>query len=337
MTYRITNIQQTKSFIEQMFNQRNSISKMQEQVSSGIKVASPSDDPGRAGTITKFQNALQRLERHSDRISTSVSTLETQESILDSVQDIILRIREIGQQAANETVPKDVRESLSEETFQLRDELVGLINTRSQGSYIYGGADDDDPPFDIADAVTGGYTTPGDPTNPASIRYVFDAEPGTDVTRSVHVTDSDSVKLNTSADIFQNTVAAIERMGRALAGYSTTPASPALPDGGGAAYVFPDDYSTQTAEITTCLDLLESASVNDIEIERTSVGSRTNRLYQAQDVIDLIKLNTEKARSSIQDSDIFSSASELSSMKLSLEALLSSGTILNNLSLLDFI
>ncbi|MCC6933917.1 MAG: hypothetical protein IT292_11820 [Deltaproteobacteria bacterium] len=337
MTFRTTNIQQTKNFVDQMYTQRLQIEGKRNEVASGLRVSMASEDPGRAGTITKFQNTMQRLTRHGERIATALSVLETQESILDSVQNIIMRTREIGSQAANGAVPKDVRAAMAQEVLQLRDQLVGLINTRSQGSYIYGGADDDDPPFDIADDVTGGYDIPGDPNLPASIRYVFDAEEGTDVTKTIQVTDSDAVRLNTSASIFENAVAAIERLGRSLAGYKTEPDAPTLPDGTGDAYVFPDEYTVQTHDILECLDLLESASVNDIEIERTSVGSRNNRLYQSRDILELIKLNTEKARSAIQDTDIFSVASELSGMELSLQALLLSGARINDMTILNYI
>ena len=338
MSFRTTNIQQVNNFVEQIFSQMRELSKTRNEVSSGIKVSLASDDPGRAGTITKFQATLQRLERHGDRIGTSLSILETQESTLDSIQNIILRVREIGAGAANETIPASVRKTLSREVFQLRDQLVGLMNTRSQGSYIYGGADDDDPPVDLADPVTGGYNPPGDGVSPESMRYIFDDEEGTSVTKSVQITDSDTVRLNTyGGDVFKNALAAVERIGRSLAGYRTEPAAPALPDGTGDAYVQPDEYSEQTRDIIECLDLLDNASKNEIELERTSVGSRTNRLYQARDVLDLVKLNTEKARGTIQDADIFEAASRLSSLETSFQALLASGARINDLTILNFL
>ena len=337
MTTRITNIQQTNNWVDQMYAQRRQIDKIQNEVSSGLKVALPSEDPGRAGTITKFQSTVQRIERHGDRITTAVSILETQESVLDSIQNILIRAREINTQASNGTVPEAVRATLAKEVFQLRDELVGLINTRSQGSYIYGGAADDTPPFQVANAVTGGYVVPGDGTSPESQRYVWVNSDGASSTKAISVTDSDTVKLNTPASIFQNAVSSIERLGRALSGYRTEPAPPALPDGTGTALTFPGDYTEQTTDLLECLDLLEDAQVNDVEIERTDVGARANRLYRARDILELVKLNTEKARSGIQDADIFESSSRLAGMELSLQALLASGSKITELTLLNYI
>jgi flagellin-like hook-associated protein FlgL len=158
------------------------------------------------------------------------------------MDELLVRAKEIAQQGANEALSPSARAFLAEEVFQIRDQVVGLANSSYQGRYVYGGADDDDPPFDA-----GIYNEPI--TGPASIKYDFDAEIGTSQERSIKLTDDVSITINTPGDrVFGTTIEALERLGRSLSGYATTPDS-GITDGGGVGYVFPADYKIQTADI----------------------------------------------------------------------------------------
>ena len=100
---------------------------------------------------------------------------------------------------------------------------------------------------------------------------------------------------------------------------------------------FPGDFSTQTADIQTLIDEIERTRNDEIELERANIGARLNRLSQAEEIIQVVKFNTQQGLSAIQDADIFEAASDFSNLQLALEGLLSSGARLNDLSLLDFL
>jgi flagellar hook-associated protein 3 FlgL len=259
--------------------------------------------------------------------------LSFQDDTLNEASNLIVRGKEIAEQAANETLSADLRANLAAEVFSLRDSLVGLANSRYQGRFIYGGADDDDEPFD---PLT--YTNSRFAGDPAGVRYVFDAEPGTDQTRDVEISDSDPVRVNSSGgDIFSNGIASLERLGRALVGFRTTPEDlSTLPDGGGVAFNFPAEYGEQTSDIRECIDLLEEARL-DISGERTSVGGRMNQIVQAESILSTLNANLTNARSTYQDADPFLAASNLANLEVALRGTLASGARLQNLSLLDFL
>ncbi|MCC6221200.1 MAG: flagellar hook-associated protein FlgL [Deltaproteobacteria bacterium] len=329
---RVTDAQITRSFIAQIYRQRNALIDVQREVSSGIRVANPSDDPAHAGTIAQFQSSLQRFEQHKERMSYVTNLLQQQESILASSGDLLIRARELAQQGANETLSEEQRRTLGDEVFQLRDALVSLANSKVQGRYIYGGADDDDPPFDSAT-----YVNPA--TGAASERWVFDsADAGQDVTREVSITDSLSVRVSTSGqDVFENSIAALERLGRALTGYRTEPEDlSTLPDGNGVAFNFPAEYQEQTEDILEALDLVESGA-DEVKTERASIGSRLSRVQVASEIMDIATIDTQTARQAVQDADIFEAASKLANFQTNLEATLASGAQLSRLSLMDFI
>jgi flagellar hook-associated protein 3 FlgL len=332
MIGRITSQQQLSVFIDQMFQQRNQLEDVRQEIASGLKIAEASDDPGRAGAVAQFQSTLARLNGHKERITYARNFLENQENSLDSAQEILTRAKEIAAQTANETLGSDERALLQEEVFELRDALVSIANTQYQGRYIYGGGDDDDPPFDLA---AGGYTVPvsGSPHD----RWVFDAEAGTALTRSVRVSEDDTVRVNSSAQMFAQGISSLERLGRALSGFRTDPEDfTTLPTGAGVAYTFPADYAAQSAAIRGCIDEIQ-LSKDTLEAERGDLGSRLNRLDQAKDILENVILRTDEARSNLQSADIFEASANLANLETSLQALLASGARINNLSLLDFL
>ncbi len=336
MTQRITDLSLRETFQRDIFRTRRGLDEVRREVSSGIRVNDPSDDPGRAGTIENFRNTLQRIDRHSQRISYATNFLDQQESVLGQANDLLVRAKEIATQGANETIGSQLRENLSREVFQLRDTLVNLGNTRVQGRYIYGGADDDDPPFDLSGTP---YTEPASATDPASQRYVFDAENGTALQRSVSVSDFSNIQITTTgSSVFSNAIGALERLGRALAGYRTTPEDGStLPTGGGAAFNLPTDYQAQSAAIRQSIDLLETARNDDIGQERVNVGGRLARIEVEDQILKTLKIDVEKSRSSIQDADVFDAASRLTQLETNFQATLAAGVRISNLSLLDFI
>lgn len=62
-----------------------------------------------------------------------------------------------------------------------------------------------------------------------------------------------------------------------------------------------------------------------------------SRVELAEQIISEVELGTREARSIHQDADIFDAASRLTQLQTSLEATLSSGVQLTQLSLLDFL
>lgn len=337
MTARVSTGGQTDLLIQQIFDQRKNIENIRNQISSGVRVPTPSADPGNSGAIVAFQNTSLRIDRHKNRIASATGFLDQQESVLNSTHDVLVRAKEIATQAANGSQSPESRALLAKEVWQLRSQVVSLANTTYQGQYIYGGAD-----YGTAPYTASTYTNPASATLDAHFRYVFNASgsAGATLTRNVQVSDTDSIKLNTAANtVFDNAIAGLERLGRALDGYRTgvTPAVTGLPDGTGTAYTFPTDYPEQTNDILQAMNVIQNATSNDITIERSDVGSRLARLDQVGTILDNLKTSTETNRSALQDTDTIAAASQFSLLQTGLQALLSSGAQINQLSLLNYL
>lgn len=331
---RVTNRLQTQTFIDQILGQQRELADLRAQVASGFKVAKASDDAGSAGTIVFFQNTLARLDENAKRMDYAENLLVQQESIIDNSSELMIRAKELANQASNEVYSPEQRRALAVEVFALRDAIVANANTRVLGRYIYGGSADDAPPYAL---TTPGYTVPVDPNDPAAQRYEFTTALGANNGRVARINDSEVMDVTSGGAFFQGAINALERLGRALEGYRTTPEnSTTAPDLGGVAYVFPAEYTDQSAAIRNAMDQIDTA-IATFSDERSTIGGRLNRIGQARALNGIIKENVETNRSGIQDADLAETASYLASLQNSYQALLSTGAQINRLSLLDFI
>ncbi len=329
MTTRIPQSYAARLMLGQVIKNRADVNKYSQEISTGLKVQNPGETRD-AGTISQFQEMLGRIEGYSKRITSSTSMLTFQDDLLAQSTDIIARAKEVAAQASNDSNGPTIRSQMAAEVFQLRDQMVTIANTTYQGRYIFGGTDDDDPPYDAAT-----YTAPA--IGAASQRYVFDAEAGTDVQKNVQVTDDLSLTVTTQGNtLFDTTIQALERLGRSLEGYQTTLAA-GVPTGAGVAYTFPTDFSLQSADIRAAMDQLDVGRQQQIMPERVSIGARIKRLETAESLLKLNKTSAEDVLAQMQNADVVESASNLTQAQTAFEASLQVTLRALNLSILDYI
>jgi len=230
---RIAENQIARSILTDIMNNRVRVAQYSEEVSSGKKVIEPGDSK-QAGTIAQFQDSFKKIEGYKSRVATSQAFISYQEDILAQANTLLVRAQEIGAQGANETNSETERAQLAQEVFEIREHMVSLANSQYMGRYVYAGAADDNPAYsrntDYVEPATGGLS---------AYRYTFSANDGSTTQRTVQVTQDLSVTVNTpGSQVFDGAIQGLERLGRALYGYRTEPAT-GTPDGTGTAFTFP--------------------------------------------------------------------------------------------------
>jgi flagellar hook-associated protein 3 FlgL len=325
---RISENQLVKTVMSDVANNRQQVAKHSEELSSGLKVADPGDS-FYSGTISQLNNVVERVEGFKNRVATVRGYIDFQNDTVTQVGDLIIRAREIAEQAANETNSVEARLMLAEEVFQIRDHLVSLANSQYQGSYVFGGLNDDVAPYSQDVYLNG--------TGEGLERWVYNNVNGNDMTKTVRITDNLTMTVNTPGqNIFNNAIYAMEQLGRSLQGFDTVFVA-GVPDGTGNAYTFPADYDQQTLDIQAALDRLETARTNDVMPELVNMAGRMARLDTAESLLELSEVSTNEVLSKLQDTDMIESASNLSIAETALQASLSVTSQILKLSILNYI
>lgn len=332
MTTRISERQIAQNMMTLVTKNRLRVDKHSQEVATGLKAANPGDSTF-SGTISQLRGVVERVDAYSARVKAVESSLTFQENVLNQAGELLIRAKEIAAQGANETNSTTERFALAEEIFQIRDHMVSLANSQYQGMYIFHGAATDTPPF-LEDTYATG-------TGGATQRFVYDNRTpqadGHDVTRDVRVTDDVTVRVNTVGTTFENSILALERLGRALQGFQTdTPPAAIGVAGTGAAYTS-TEFELQTTHIKAQMEALDTARESEIQPERVNLAGRLKRLETAASLLELSKVSTQEVLSKLQDADMLDAASQLSIAQTALEASLAATSRVLNLSVLQFL
>jgi flagellar hook-associated protein 3 FlgL len=128
--------------------QMASLLHLQQQVASGRRILTPSDDPvaaARALEVTQSKDILAQFSANQQNASSALGLTETQ---LSSMNDMFARIKELTVQAGNATLSQGDRQAIAFELRNRFDELLGLANAADgQGQYLFSGYMGDTKPF----------------------------------------------------------------------------------------------------------------------------------------------------------------------------------------------
>lgn len=134
--------------VNSMLARQASLSKTQMQLSTGLKVLTPADDPAAAVRALDLQETIDKTHQYQDNIFTARARLNIEESVLAGSEDVLFRAKELTIQAANATLSGNDRLAIKQEVDQLLDELAGLANTKNaNGEFIFSGDLSSVPPF----------------------------------------------------------------------------------------------------------------------------------------------------------------------------------------------
>ena len=138
------------------------LNKANEVASTGKRINKLSDDPVGLTQSLSIQSSLANITQMQRNIDYGQSWLNSSESALTSVSNILSDTKALCVQMASGTVGADQRAAAAENVQNNLDEIVSLANTNVNGSYIFAGSKTDTVPFDQDE--TGNVTYNGDNT-----------------------------------------------------------------------------------------------------------------------------------------------------------------------------
>jgi flagellar hook-associated protein 3 FlgL len=125
------------------------------RAASGLDVEKPSDDPTAYASGTAYQGAIDRLSTRGDTLGQAANTLDIAEGSLAAAGDIVSHARELAVQLASGEVDPQSRARSALEVHTLREQLIGLANTKGPNGYLFAGTANAAQPFTAAGAFVG--------------------------------------------------------------------------------------------------------------------------------------------------------------------------------------
>lgn len=288
--------------IDGILNRQADLSRTQQQLASGKRILTPSEDPSGTTQILALKQQLAQNEQYALNIDRLKSRLEIEETVLSSAGDTLQRVRELAVQGLSDSNGQQNRQGIAAEVWQRLDELFNLANSKDgAGEYLFSGFKSRTQPF--VDNGAGNFSYEGDQG-----QRRLQISP----TREVQSSDSGS-------EIFENLDVAAggkQNVFRTIYDFATSLEANA-----------PD------ANVLTDID----AALDRIFDTRANIGARINAVDAQEQINEQFDVQTRSVLSEIEDLDYAEAIGRLNLELAGLQAAQASFQRVQNLSLFNFL
>lgn len=310
-----------------------SLSKMQQQISSGRRIMTPEDDPVGAARALLVTQAQSVNEQFGINRQNAKSALNAEEGALASITNLLQDAQASVVYAGNGSLSDTDRGYLATELRGRYEELLGLANTRDG----------------TGNAIFSGYQTSTDAFAKVGADIEYQGDPGqrmlqVDTSRQMALSDTgNAVFGNDEANTFKALDDIINLLQTPKGSLSTVVSASTDPDVVAAYSVFTaspqsaaDIATANAAAMTSASQALNSSYENVLNV-RASVGIRLNELDALDNTGDDRDLQYQTTLSQLQDLDVVKAYTDITQQKTILEAAQMAYVKTTSLSLFNFL
>jgi len=155
----------TDSFVNGLISQANNLSSemdtLQNEITTGLDVQSPSDNPNAMETTLNDLSSQAQQQQYASNITTLQSQANSSYSALQSLQSIVSQAQSIAVEAGSATVTQSNLNDYASQITSLIQQAVQLVNSQNPetGQYLFGGTDSSQPPFTTTTDANGNITS----------------------------------------------------------------------------------------------------------------------------------------------------------------------------------
>ncbi len=284
---------------------KDQMANLSEQITSGNRLNRLGNDPTASALVLNFQNSIDKNEAYIKQANSAASFLQTTETALTSATDSIIRLLELGTQGAGNTSASG-RTALAPEVSGIRDTLLALANTQSQGKYIFAGTNTTTKPFEL---------TPGPPP---TWPLVYSGNSG-DISLDTSSSTSVSTNIPGNMAFFDGAQGSngdlFAQVTNLLTGLNTN----------------------DTAMIQGAVANLRNVVLTHMTTLVTDVGGRQASLMQQTDNLETYNLSLQEIQNSYAAVDYPTAISDYTQAETSQQAALSVLGKMNNFSLFNYL
>lgn len=137
---RVTNQMVTSGSLRNMQKSMQRVNKLNEQVTTGKKIAAPSEDPVVAIRALKLRTTCDQLDQYKEKnIPDALSWLDTTQTSIQNVFNRLDDVYSYCEQGASDTYQTKDRQTIINELYALKDAIYAEGGTTYAGRYLFSG------------------------------------------------------------------------------------------------------------------------------------------------------------------------------------------------------
>jgi len=130
----------------------SNIDNLQNQMATGRRINKPSDDPVGISFSLRYRSEIQLNDQYLRNVDSGISWLEYTDEMLDQVNSVFQRVREITVQGATGSNPQEALNIIASEVDQMYEQMVSIANSKFNGKYVFNGEMTDVKPYEAETA-----------------------------------------------------------------------------------------------------------------------------------------------------------------------------------------
>jgi flagellar hook-associated protein 3 FlgL len=288
--------------VNAMLDQQTTLAKTQQQLATGQRVLTPSDDPSAATRILELDRMIDTTQQYQRNSDFAETRLQLEETVLSGVGDLLQRVRELAVGAINDTMTAADRQAIAVEVRTHLDGLLQLANSQdATGEYLFSGNKTNTRPF----------------TDMGAGSFDYDGDQGV---RSLQIGPTRQV---TSGDAGDDVFMQVDDGAGGISSMFNV------------VYDFAVDLEANAPSGTTLTRL--DAAIDVVLDTRSSIGARLNNIDSQRSMNDAFDLLMQENRSALEDLDYAEAISRFERQLLSLQASQQSFVKIQGLSLFNYL
>src|SRR4051812_22501630 len=144
---RVSNNLRTSVTSQQITKTQSQLLEVQNELSTGKKLNSPSDNPGDAAIAQQLRKLLEQREAYSSNLKSAGNTLSEADSTLGNLSDLLDQAQTIASANVGSDVSDDARASAAAVVDSIYRQMLDIGNHQFDGVYIFGGDRSTTAPF----------------------------------------------------------------------------------------------------------------------------------------------------------------------------------------------
>ncbi len=129
--------------------------KAAQEAQTGLRVNLPSDDPIAAAQLARLSASQSQVSARRSTINSVRGDAELAESSLQQASDLMASAKDLAMQGGNGSLGPSERATLALQLKDIRDQLIGIANTKGTSGYLFAGSASETRPFSTAGAFSG--------------------------------------------------------------------------------------------------------------------------------------------------------------------------------------
>lgn len=301
---RVTNQLITRNSQLRLQTSLQSIDRLNEDISSGIRLRKMSDDPTAAGAVVQIGSSMRAITQFRRNVDLGAARASTEELVLNQVTEGLGRAIELGVAQASGTANAQTRSIVKTEIDQLLGFAVNLGNTRHGDDFLFSGTRAGEKPFRMPPTSADGFSaltvgaSPVDPSGAISL----------EINDGVFLTPThNGTEVFLTTDAFESLRALSTALG-----------------------------NNDVAGIQAATDRVTAAS-SQLQNILGAQGARINVLDNTRSNLDLTEFNLKSSRADLRDTEVDKAIAELIGKQTLYQAAMSATSRILGLSLANYL